>query len=214
MHWCNGSEQKRIIKRSMKAIYDTLASLPSDSMHHVPASCVYSRFGRIRSVSVESIRCKRAAPQLRRSWLLLLRPLDEDFDNDVEKDEEDVDPSLRRVRIVLLRPPPNEDSPFLMCCMDEDNRFKNPLPIVVLALVFFYRTGNNLEWWTDGLMMDGSFDFMLMKLIRLIERGYAAFVFILLTGNLRSIRNCEFMFLNNYDLLWYDDMIYDALRNT
>ena len=136
---------KRIVKKSMKAIYDTLASLPSDSMHHVPASCVYSRFGRIRSVSVESIRCKRAAPQLRPSRRLLLCPLDDDFDNDVEKDEEDVDPSLRRVRIVLLRPPPNEDSPFLMCCMDEDNRFKNPLPIVVLALVFFYRTGNNLE---------------------------------------------------------------------
>lgn len=103
----------------------------------MPASCVYSRFGRIRSVSVESIRCKCAAPQL--------RPLDEDVDNDVETDEEDVDPSLRRARILLLRPPPNEDSPFLMWCMDEDNRLNSLLPIVVLALAFSYRMGNNLE---------------------------------------------------------------------
>ena len=145
MYRYNGSEQKRIMKRSMKATDDTLASLPSDSMHHVPASCVYSRFGRIRSVSVESIRCKCAAPQLRPSRLLLLRPLDEDVDSDVEKDEEDVDPSLRRVRIVLRCPPPNEDSPFLMWCMDEDNRFNSLISIVVLALVFFYRMGNNLE---------------------------------------------------------------------
>ena len=99
-----------------------------------PLSCVYSRFGRIRSVSVESIRCKCAAPQLRPSRLLLLRPLDEDVDSDVEKDEEDVDPSLRRVRIVLRCPPPNEDSPFLMWCMDEDNRFNSLISIVVLAL--------------------------------------------------------------------------------